>query len=160
MSSSILVAFLITIILILLVMFLYPAKKGTGTNILVRLFVYSFLSSMLIIFLHDGVIRTLMKEKFRLEDQMHVGGSNGSSSLLAPTVNIAPTVGGEEIEALGGVNLNSIDDIIEAGKEDNTRAAELAEIKAIEPELPSSNGGILGGQVFHRNQLQQNMFSR
>ena len=60
LSSTLVVAFLITFILIIIIMLFYPAKENTPIKILVKVGLYSFLSSALILFLHNGVIKSNM----------------------------------------------------------------------------------------------------
>jgi len=60
LSSTLVVAFLITFILIIIIMLFYPAKENTPIKILFKVGLYSFLSSALILFLHNGVIKSNM----------------------------------------------------------------------------------------------------
>ena len=62
LNSPFAVSFAIAVMSILLIMFLYPAKSGTPIMTLVRLFVYTLLSTTLFVFLHDGVRASSDKE--------------------------------------------------------------------------------------------------
>lgn len=62
LSSSIFVAIVIAIIMTLLIMILYPAKKGTPFFLVGKMFVYMFFISWLVIFLHDSVLRYTFDE--------------------------------------------------------------------------------------------------
>ena len=64
LSSSIFVAFVIAMIMVLLIMLMYPAKSGTSFSVVCKLFVYMFLGSLLVLFLHDGVLTYMLKEEY------------------------------------------------------------------------------------------------
>lgn len=63
LGSSIFVALSIALLMILIIMFMYPAKAGTPFYIVMKMFVYMFFGSLLIVFLHDGVIKYLFEEE-------------------------------------------------------------------------------------------------
>ena len=63
LSSSIFVAVVIAIIMTLIIMILYPAKKGTPFFLVGKMFVYMFFISWLVIFLHDSVLRYTFDEE-------------------------------------------------------------------------------------------------
>lgn len=62
-GSPVVLAIIISIIMVLLIMFLYPAKPGTSITIIIKMFIYMALSSFLIIFLHDGIIKYALEEE-------------------------------------------------------------------------------------------------
>ncbi len=68
LGSSLFVAVVIALIMMLLIMFLYPAKPGTSFSVVFKMFVYMFFSSLLVIFLHDGVIKYMMEEDLTSKD--------------------------------------------------------------------------------------------
>ncbi len=73
--NSIFVAFLISIIMVLLIMFMYPAKKGTSIGVVLRMFMYMLLGSAVVIFLHDGVVKyKIQKEQSAARDSAFTGG--------------------------------------------------------------------------------------
>jgi hypothetical protein len=63
LGSSLFCSLFITIIIMLLIMFIYPAKEGTPMSILCKLFIYSFCGTLIIVFLHDGIIKHMFDEK-------------------------------------------------------------------------------------------------
>jgi hypothetical protein len=63
LGSSLFVAIVVALLMILLIMFMYPAKPGTSFAVIAKMFVYMFFSSLLVIFLHDGVIKYMMEEE-------------------------------------------------------------------------------------------------
>ena len=65
LSNSIVLALVIAFIMILIVMVIYPAKRGTPLSLVFKMFVYMFLSSSVLIFLHDGVIKHMFNENMR-----------------------------------------------------------------------------------------------
>lgn len=62
LSSSLFVAGVIALLMILLIMVMYPAKSGTSFTVVLKMFVYMFFGSLLVVFLHDGVIKYMMEE--------------------------------------------------------------------------------------------------
>jgi hypothetical protein len=58
LGSTICVGILITFILLMIIMIFYPAKENTPIKIIFKVGLYSFLSSLLILFLHDGIIKS------------------------------------------------------------------------------------------------------
>jgi hypothetical protein len=63
LGSSIFVAITIALLMIVLIMIMYPAKSGTSFSVVLKMFVYMLFGSMLIVFLHDGVIKYMNDEK-------------------------------------------------------------------------------------------------
>jgi hypothetical protein len=68
LGSSLFVACVIAMLMILIIMFMYPAKSGTPFSVVIKMFVYMLFGSLLIIFLHDGVIKYMMEEEFSNKD--------------------------------------------------------------------------------------------
>ncbi len=58
LGSSIILGLLISIVLIVLVMILYPAKKNTSISVIGKIFIYSFIITSILVFLHDGIIKS------------------------------------------------------------------------------------------------------
>lgn len=63
LSSSIFVAGVIALIMVLLITVMYPAKKGTPFSIVAKMFVYMFFGTLLVIFLHDSVLKFMLEEE-------------------------------------------------------------------------------------------------
>jgi hypothetical protein len=81
LSSSIFVAFVIALLMMLLIMLMYPAKSGTSFSVIFKLFVYMFLGSLFIVFLHDGVLTYMIKEEH---------SKNNSDALIQDVFEDAP----------------------------------------------------------------------
>jgi hypothetical protein len=73
MSNNLLIAGLISLVMILIIMIMYPAKKNTKSNVLVKMFFYMFISSVFILFLHDSVIKNSFEERDTdgITDELH-----------------------------------------------------------------------------------------
>lgn len=69
LGSSVFIAILISIIMILLIMIFYPAKSGTPASVLFKMFVYMFFSTLLVVFLHDAVKKYTYDNEKNEEDQ-------------------------------------------------------------------------------------------
>ena len=57
LSNTAFTAVFLSISMILIIMFMYPAKSGTSMHVLFKMFVYMFLIGLCIVFLHDGVLK-------------------------------------------------------------------------------------------------------
>lgn len=68
LGSSLFLGAIIAVIMILIIMVLYPAKPGTPFSIVCKMFIYMFLSSVLLIFIHDGIIKYMHDEQNRDQD--------------------------------------------------------------------------------------------
>jgi len=68
LGSSLFVAPVIALLMVLIVMVMYPAKTGTPFSIVIKMFIYMLFGSLLIIFLHDGVIKYMMEEEYSSKD--------------------------------------------------------------------------------------------
>lgn len=62
LGSSMFVAGSVAFLMIILIMIMYPAKSGTSFTVVLKMFVYMFFGSLLVIFLHDGVVRYITEE--------------------------------------------------------------------------------------------------
>ena len=100
LGSCVFVAVVIALVMILLVMFMYPAKAGTSFSIVAKMFVYMLFGSMLIIFLHDGILRHTFEEEMhdQAENDIVTGGT---------MTDLVYGVGRQPIDPLGNSNQSS-----------------------------------------------------
>lgn len=107
LSNSFFVAVLIALIMVILIMFMYPAKSGTSMLVLVKLFVYMLLGTVLVVFLHDSVIKyTIEEEEVRRSRQELFSGVTPDGRIanpvsrdqLVPAIDVNKTA-----SVLGGV---------------------------------------------------------
>lgn len=92
LGSSIFVALTIAIIMILIIMFMYPAKSGTPFSIVGKMFIYMFFITLMVIFLHDGVIKYMFEEELgeKASDDIMQGVTLSSKNVVynnTPPVN-------------------------------------------------------------------------
>lgn len=89
-------ALIITVIIILIILFVYPAKKSASLSKLFKLMIYIFVTSLILIFLHDSAMLEAWKIEHEDEKQRQAIGvmsdfiNNGSRPII-------PTAGGEKI---------------------------------------------------------------
>ena len=57
LSHTGILAFMISLLMVLIIMVFYPAKPGTSFYILVKIFMYMFAGTLLLVFLHDGMLK-------------------------------------------------------------------------------------------------------
>lgn len=69
-ESSILTALIITLIIIVIIMFMYPAKSNACFMSILKMFAYMYLSIFIVLFLHDGIIEKKKEESkiYNLDD--------------------------------------------------------------------------------------------
>lgn len=63
-ESSFWISLIITVLIVLCVIIMYPAKSGTKISSVWKLFIYSFLGTFAIILLHDSAIRYKAKKEY------------------------------------------------------------------------------------------------
>jgi hypothetical protein len=63
LGSSLFVAIFIALFMVLLIMIMYPAKSGTSLSVVFKMFIYMFMGTLLVVFLHDGVIKYMIREE-------------------------------------------------------------------------------------------------
>ena len=78
LGSSLFIAIIIAILMVLLVMVLYPAQKGTPFSVVFKMFLYMFFGTLLIVFLHDGVIKAMMDMQDKEKEETYL--MNGSTT--------------------------------------------------------------------------------
>ena len=70
LGNSIFVASIIALLMVVIIMIMYPAKSGTPFSIVIKMFVYMFFGSLLVVFLHDGVIKHMIEEQYETSKAM------------------------------------------------------------------------------------------
>lgn len=103
LSSTVVVAIMISLIMIFIIMIMYPAKSGTPFSIVAKMFVYMFFSTMLVVFLHDSVLKYMIEESNAARDANNfvatvTGGDENSNAsfagmrtIVSPVVQTKPT---------------------------------------------------------------------
>ncbi len=80
LKSTLGLAILITLVIILIVMFVYPAKEDAGAKALLQIFVYGFMVNVIMIFFHDSMIKSDLKREHRNEVREEIVGDAMRSS--------------------------------------------------------------------------------
>lgn len=68
LGSNILLALIITIMMILFIAILYPAKQDTSIRVLGNIGLYSFLATVILLFMHDSVLQKSYEEDKKVDD--------------------------------------------------------------------------------------------
>lgn len=100
---------ILTMLIIILVMILYPCKENTPTWVLLKLGFYVFLVSIGVIFMHDCVLFHKYKEKEEFEDAAAMGSTiSGEDNIafVSEKTNVVP-----EIKKIGGEITSSKDEV-------------------------------------------------
>lgn len=100
LGSSLFVAVVISLIMVILIMLYYPAQLGTPFSIVCKIFIYMFLASFLVVFLHDGVFKFLLQEQEQeRNDEDILSGTNNNgrdvvynnTPMVNPNTVVIPT---------------------------------------------------------------------
>ena len=62
LGNTISISFVISLIIVLIIMIMYPAKAGTKFTIFAKMMIYIYFSVLLVLFLHDSIIKYRVKE--------------------------------------------------------------------------------------------------
>jgi hypothetical protein len=62
LSNTGALAFIISLLMVLIIMVFYPAKSGTGFYVLIKIFIYMFGGTFLLMFIHDGLLKSAFME--------------------------------------------------------------------------------------------------
>ncbi len=116
LGSSIFVAAMVSVLMILLIMFMYPAKAGTSGFVIAKMFIYMFFGALMVIFLHDGVMKHIFEEEYaekESEDFMQNTTSQGRIAdpayadmykPVSPIINPNTTTPGSSLSATSARN--------------------------------------------------------
>ena len=143
LNSPFAVSFAIAVMSILLIMFLYPAKSGTPIMTLVRLFVYTLLSTTLFVFLHDGVRASSDKEaNMNKKDEALMRGITSKDKELYNLIG-QKTIDSPEITAALAPSQQS-NDGDNIARPNNVATLPILDNTAATDQI-NMNGAVLGG---------------
>ncbi len=100
-------AAILTVLIILLIMVLYPGKPGTPVWVLVKLGIYIFLLSSAVVFVHGCVVRNANTEKLGgAADEEFINRIGGDSHMAfaGESGSIVPRLGGDALPMPQTVN--------------------------------------------------------
>ena len=86
---------IITVMVIVLIMIIYPCKKNTPSWLLFKLGFYVFILTLGIIVMHDGVVLTTLKEKIGgRENEDFINGihDNKHSAFGGESITVSPSI--------------------------------------------------------------------
>jgi hypothetical protein len=102
LGSSIFVAVSITLLVILIIMIMYPAKNNTPFSLICKMFLYILFGSFILVFLHDGVIKHMLNEDIedKYKEEMMSGINPQNRDLLyGPQAVVRPNIVEEQTQA-------------------------------------------------------------
>ncbi len=132
LGSSLFVAGVVALLMVLLIMVMYPAKTGTSFSIVVKMFIYMFFGSLLVIFLHDGVVRYIMEDE--------------RQNLAADSFMQNATQGGREYDPSYGSLYKPINPMSRpsvSGSDEDDHHAEQASMPVLAPTPPPAKTPIV-----------------
>lgn len=101
-------ALIITVVIILIILFVYPAKKSASLSKLFKLMIYIFVTTLIFLFLHNSALHDTWKKENEDEKQRAaIGGmsdfiNNGGKTMFpsyggGTTVMAEPRIGGSNL---------------------------------------------------------------
>ena len=93
-SSILNTSIILCIIVLLIITFIYPCKKGTSSLLLLKLFIYIFISVVFILSIHSSIIKNNYQEKSnntKLNSFMNNIDSNQTvygGDMIKPSINL------------------------------------------------------------------------
>ena len=91
-GNKIVVSVIIALIMVLIVMLVYPAKKGTGVGSLIKMFIYMGALACLIMFVHDGVLKASFEEEHKDTNSIDISESAHRDIVYPNRITIKPNV--------------------------------------------------------------------
>lgn len=106
---------ILTFVIIVLIMMIYPCKKGTSLTVIGKLTLYIFLSVLMIIFVHDGVLYKDSVEKLGDDKTSDFINNITKEDVVygGDSVVVSPTIG-SDIN-----NESTADAVVSGGSPDN-----------------------------------------
>lgn len=95
--SKIYTSAILTLLIIVLIMILYPGQKGTPFWMIGKLGVYIFITTLVIVFIHDGVVYSAFEKKTGGDEtESFIAGIGGDANLPFKDENheVRPNVSG------------------------------------------------------------------
>jgi hypothetical protein len=108
-GNKIIVSVLIALIVVVIVMLIYPAKKGTDYGLLIKIFIYVAAFTGIVIFLHDGILEANVKEQMHDKNSVNISSDSPQNTVYPDRKIITPNLDtdtrniAEEIASLEGL---------------------------------------------------------
>jgi hypothetical protein len=90
LGSTLFVSIIIALIMILIIMIMYPAKSGTSFSVVLKMFFYMFIGSLVVLFLHDGIIKHMIEEEYQSDSSDVLMRGTTSIGRMESLMNINP----------------------------------------------------------------------
>ena len=92
LSSPLYLAVVITIIICLILVLCYPAEEGAKTCKLIRVFVYTFMTILVCVYLHDSVYKYKLQDTDQAKQQNQLMETIGQGESHADGVEVKPVI--------------------------------------------------------------------
>jgi type II secretory pathway component PulF len=98
LKSPLWTAIIISIIIMLILLLFYPAKRGTGPAKHIKILIYVFISTVVILYIHDATIKSIVSDEYKnkaVEETLgglrqHINGGTSLAVALGGTDPIIP----------------------------------------------------------------------
>lgn len=134
-------AIMISILFVLLIMVMYPAKSGTSFWVVVKMWLYALVSVGVLLFLHDGVLRAKIKKE-------HTDGLNDISVQLSKSTygSADPAYGGyiEQNSVNATPNVANADLLVQSEQTQPSQQISPPQTSQASTARTQQNVGVLG----------------
>ena len=98
LGNTISISFVISLVIILIIMMMYPAKSGTKFTIFAKMMIYIYFSVLLLVFLHDSIVKYKVKENLERDiDEDNINSITGGDNIIYGTNRINPVSNTQQV---------------------------------------------------------------
>ena len=112
LSNIVYVSITLSILLIIMILFIYPCKETTPAWVLAKLFVYLSITNLIIFSMHNSIMKNKYSEKFSSETSEkfinNINSRGGSASIYnSENIKVVPTFKEIDSDEIDGTNETS-----------------------------------------------------
>jgi hypothetical protein len=105
LGNTISISFVISLVIVLIIMIMYPAKSGTKFTIFAKMMIYIYFSVLLLVFLHDSIVKYKVKENLERDiDEDNINSMTGGDDLIYKTNRISPALNAQQTQQQQQIN--------------------------------------------------------
>jgi hypothetical protein len=125
-KSPLWTAIIISVIVMLILLLFYPAKRGTGPAKHIKILIYVFIATAAIMYIHDSTIKTIISDEYKNKAvEETLGGLrqhiNGGTSLVTALGGAGPVISPQPLAPV----VTSLPPVVSSGTNFNDVALKL-----------------------------------
>jgi len=79
LGSTLMASLVLSVVFMIFVLAIYPVKKNTPKTYLLKVFIYVFMAALVLVFLHDGIVKFNIEQQFKDNAEEEAVQDNNSS---------------------------------------------------------------------------------